>query len=120
MQGYFESLRTEKIGTGLNVNIICPGPVYSNLLKESATDKIGEVCLFSGLVYSRTPSLVYSFIQKVGLEWSKHDKTRMTTDRCAHLSLVAIAHNLPEVWMSPSPILQLMYLVQYAPALSKV
>jgi hypothetical protein len=45
---------------------------------------------------------------------------RMETDRCAHLSLVVVAHGLSEAWISPKPMLQLLYLSQYFPALSKV
>ena len=44
-QGYFESLRTEKLGTGLNVTMLCPGPVFSNLLQVAATEKDGQVSL---------------------------------------------------------------------------
>ena len=42
-QGYFNSLRTEKLGTGIKVTILCPGPVFSDLLKSAATEKAGEV-----------------------------------------------------------------------------
>ena len=42
-QGYFESLRTEKMGTGISVTMLCPGPTFSNLLAVAATEKPGEV-----------------------------------------------------------------------------
>ena len=42
-QGYFEALRTESLGTGISVTLLCPGPVFSNLLQAAATEKAGEV-----------------------------------------------------------------------------
>ena len=42
-QGYFESLRTEKMGTGISITMLCPGPTFSNLLAVAATEKPGEV-----------------------------------------------------------------------------
>ena len=42
-QGYFESLRNEKLGTPLQITLLCPGPVFSNFLQESFTENPGEV-----------------------------------------------------------------------------
>ena len=42
-QGYFESLRTEKMATGISVTMLCPGPTFSNLLAVAATENQGEV-----------------------------------------------------------------------------
>ena len=47
-QGYFESLRTEKLGTGINVTMLCPGPVFSNLLAIAATENQGKVLRAEG------------------------------------------------------------------------
>lgn len=44
---------------------------------------------------------------------------RMTAERCARLSLVAIANDLPEAWITFFPILPLMYFNQYMPSFSK-
>lgn len=42
LHGYFESLRTEKMATGIKVTMLCPGPTFSNLLAGAATEKPGE------------------------------------------------------------------------------
>lgn len=97
VHGYFESLRTEKVGSGLEVCLLCPGPTFSDLLRVAATEKPGE---------------------KFGESMKTSDK-RMTAERCAQLSLVAIANKLPESWICFRPVLTLMYLTQYCPALTK-
>lgn len=35
----------EKINKNISVTIVCPGPVETNFLAESFTEKSGEVCL---------------------------------------------------------------------------
>lgn len=42
IHGYFESLRTEKMGSGVEVCLLCPGPTFSDLLEVAATEKPGE------------------------------------------------------------------------------
>ena len=44
---------------------------------------------------------------------------RMTSERCAFLSLVAIAHKLEEAWLCFFPVLPLMYISQYLPTIGK-
>ena len=61
VHGYMESLRTEKMGTGIDVCMLCPGPTISNLLEVAATENQGES--FGGAM-------------------SPSDK-RMTAERCA-------------------------------------
>ena len=56
--------------------------------------------------------------QSFGEDMKLSDK-RMTSERCAHLSLVAIAHGLEEAWISFFPVLPLMYAGQYMPTISK-
>merc|ERR1712156_72006 len=97
LHGYFESLRTEKMATGISVVMLCPGPTFSNLLAGAATEKPGEA--FNETMQST-------------------DK-RMTSERCAFLSLVAIAHQLEEAWICFFPVLPLMYISQYFPTVSK-
>ena len=43
LQGYFNSLRSEKVGTGIKITILCPGPVFSDLLRSASTENAGEV-----------------------------------------------------------------------------
>lgn len=97
VHGYFESLRSEKVGTGLEVCMLCPGPTFSNLLAVASTEKPGE---------------------KFGETMNATDK-RMTAERCAELSFIAIANKLPESWICFKPVLLLMYGSQYLPTLSK-
>ncbi|GBG62383.1 hypothetical protein CBR_g30337 [Chara braunii] len=42
---------------------------------------------------------------------------RISKERCAELIVAAAGHKLPEAWISLFPILQIMYIVQYLPAL---
>ena len=41
---------------------------------------------------------------------------RMTTERCAQLSALAIANKLSEVWIALQPVLLFVYLAQYCPS----
>ena len=43
---------------------------------------------------------------------------RMEAERCAHLSLVAIVHELEEAWISLFPVVPLLYCTQYLPTIS--
>lgn len=98
IHGYFESLRTEKAGTGIDICLLCPGPTFSGLLEVAATEKVGE---------------------QFGENMSSGDK-RMTSERCAQLSLVAIANRLYESWICFFPVILIMYLNQYAPGTTKL
>lgn len=46
-QGYFNSLRNERIGERggreVAITMLCPGPVFSNVLGESFTENPGQV-----------------------------------------------------------------------------
>ncbi|XP_074042254.1 dehydrogenase/reductase SDR family member 7 isoform X2 [Leptinotarsa decemlineata] len=42
LHGYYNCLRTEKIGTNINVTILCPGPTFTNFLQESFTGEPKE------------------------------------------------------------------------------
>jgi len=43
IQGYFDSLRLEKMLSNITVTLLCPGPVFSGILEEAFTGKPGEV-----------------------------------------------------------------------------
>lgn len=96
LQGWFSCLRVEMFPRNIAVTNICPGPVFSNLLKTSFTEKSGEL---------------------LGVEMMEGEK-RMSTQRCARLSAVAIANRLDEVWIALQPILTFVYLSQYMPTIS--
>jgi len=97
LHGYFESLRSEKVGSGINISMLCPGPTFSELLQVAATE---------------TPN------ESFGESMTATDK-RMTAERCAVLSLVAIANKIPESWICFKPVLLLMYANQYIPGVAK-
>ncbi|TRY78067.1 hypothetical protein TCAL_10578 [Tigriopus californicus] len=97
VHGYFNSLRTEKLTSNIDVVVLCPGPVFSNLLEGAATEKEGE---------------------NFGGSMGANDK-RMTAERCAFLMMVAIAHKLEEAWITFFPILPMMYAYQYLPWLTR-
>ncbi|XP_065201278.1 dehydrogenase/reductase SDR family member 7 [Planococcus citri] len=96
LHGYYGSLFREKAGKNIKVTILCPGPVFSNLLPACFTNVAGE---------------------KFGETHSSND-SRMTTERCAFLSIIAIANNLYEVWMAKFPLLFITYLGVYCPNFS--
>ena len=48
----------------------------------------------------------------------KRDPTRVTAERCAQLTVVALVNELDEVWISKNPILLFTYLFRYCPNLA--
>ncbi|XP_050525503.1 dehydrogenase/reductase SDR family member 7 isoform X2 [Daktulosphaira vitifoliae] len=96
LHGYFGALQREKVHSNIYVTLLCPGPVFSNFLKESFTAHPGE---------------------KFGLSHSPTDN-RMSAERCARLSCIAIANKLKESWIGKFPIIPLLYLSVYYPILS--
>lgn len=96
LHGYLGALRREKVHTNIHVTLLCPGPVFSNFLKESFTAQPGE---------------------KYGLTHSPTDN-RMSAERCGYLSCVAIANKLRESWIAKFPIIPILYLTVYYPVIS--
>ena len=97
LHGYFESLRNESYHRGIRITMVCPGPVFSEIITRAYTGDITKT--FQG-------------------SHKDHDK-RMTAERCAYLMSVAIANQLTEVWISINPILLFFYTSQYLPAISR-
>lgn len=95
IQGWFNSLRAEVYDRNITVTNICPGPVFSNILKGSFTGKSGEM---------------------LGGEMKEGEK-RMSTSRCARLCAVAIANKMDEVWIAQHPSLMAVYGSQYMPTI---
>ena len=42
-QGYFGGLRTEVYDNGIDVSIVCPGPVQSAIAENAFSEKLGKV-----------------------------------------------------------------------------
>ncbi|KAL0551756.1 hypothetical protein IC582_010845 [Cucumis melo] len=85
LNGYFHSLRSELYQKGIRVTVVCPGPI------ETSTGSGAEVMGKKGV------------------------SERLSSEKCAQLTIIAATHNLKEVWISYQPVLAVMYLVQYTP-----
>ncbi|ELT96525.1 hypothetical protein CAPTEDRAFT_143106 [Capitella teleta] len=94
LHGWFESLRFEGFSENIKVTMICPGPVFSNLLKNCFTGQKGQVQMGS-------------------------NEKRVTTQRCAALMATAIANQMDEVWITRQPLLLLTYFAQYFPSICR-
>ncbi|XP_074852400.1 dehydrogenase/reductase SDR family member 7 [Carettochelys insculpta] len=93
LQGFFNSLRPELAEyPEITVSTICPGPVQSKIIDNVFTEELSKS------------------LQKPGDQSHK-----MPTDRCVRLTLVSIANDLNEAWVSDHPYLAICYLWQYAP-----
>ncbi|XP_077228355.1 uncharacterized protein LOC143861308 [Tasmannia lanceolata] len=88
VNGYFHSLRSELCKKGIKVTVVCPGPIEtSNGTGASSSEQ------------------------------SASSGKRVTSERCADLTIIAATHGLKEVWISNQPVLAVMYLVQYMPTI---
>ncbi|KAL2555405.1 NAD(P)-binding Rossmann-fold superfamily protein [Forsythia ovata] len=86
VNGYFHTLRSELCRKGIKVTIVCPGPVATSTSSEASISE-----------------------QKGSVE------KRVSSERCAELTIIAASHGLKEAWISYQPVLAVMYLVQYMP-----
>ncbi|XP_012580114.1 PREDICTED: dehydrogenase/reductase SDR family member 7 isoform X2 [Condylura cristata] len=93
LRGFFNALRAELASyPGIVISNICPGPVQSNIVKNSFTEEVTKIVHNDG------------------------DQTyKMATSRCVRLMLISMANDLKEVWISDHPYLFFVYLWQYAP-----
>ncbi|XP_077226534.1 uncharacterized protein LOC143859947 [Tasmannia lanceolata] len=88
VNGYFHSLRSELCKKGIKVTVVCPGPIEtSNGTGASSSEQ------------------------------SASSGKRVTSERCADLTIIAATHGLKEVWISNQPVLAVMYLMQYMPTI---
>ncbi|KAM3853967.1 dehydrogenase/reductase SDR family member 7 [Vipera latastei] len=93
LQGFFNSLRPELADyPEISIINICPGPVQSQIIQNVFTEEISKVN------------------QNVGDQSHK-----MSTQRCARLTLVSMANDVKEAWVSDHPYLAICYMWQYAP-----
>lgn len=91
IQGFMDSLRMEVGSRGITVTNICPGPVQSEISLHAFTEQPG----------------------KEHGDKEEGGTNRMPAERCALLMTAAIHARLPEVWISPQPILLFTYIGQY-------
>ncbi|KAI3948380.1 hypothetical protein MKW92_044253 [Papaver armeniacum] len=88
LNGYFHTLRSELCQKGIKVTVVCPGPIDT-----------------SNGTGAGTSAQKGSFGKRV------------SSERCAELTIIAATHGLKETWISDHPVLAIMYLVQYMPAI---
>ncbi|KAL6577953.1 hypothetical protein OROMI_010281 [Orobanche minor] len=86
VNGYFHTLRSELCRRGIKVTVVCPGPVKTSARSEASTS-----------------------------EQKGSSEKRVSSERCAELTIIAASHGLKEAWISYQPVLAVMYLVQYMP-----
>lgn len=78
---------------------VCPGPVDTPFVHNLYTEKL-------------TSSLRDTQPHRAGGD-------RVSAERCAQLTAVAMANKLDEVWISKQPILLFVYINQYFPNFAK-
>ena len=91
LHGYFNALRAEVAKDGINVLIICPGPVESEISSKA----------------HRNPALP-----------AATEEAKMPTARCTYLMAKAMYYRLYEVWISDQPFLLMTYIAQYLPTVN--
>ncbi|XP_062974285.1 dehydrogenase/reductase SDR family member 7 [Elgaria multicarinata webbii] len=93
LQGFFNSLRPELYQyPGISIINICPGPVQSQIIENVFTEEISKVNASVG-----------------------DQSHKMSTARCAQLTLISLVNDVKEAWISDNPYLAVCYLWQYAP-----
>ncbi|XP_031572268.1 dehydrogenase/reductase SDR family member 7-like [Actinia tenebrosa] len=98
LQGYFSGLRLEIFDSNINVTLVCPGPISTNIRGNAFTEDVNVK------VKDKT-------------EPATGDK-RMDASKCAHLIVVGMANKLDELWISPNPVLFFLYANQYIPSVT--
>jgi dehydrogenase/reductase SDR family protein 7 len=88
LHGYFDALRGEVNFKGVNIQIVCPGPVESEIALTAIRSSKTEV----------TP-----------------DEKKMPTERCTFLMAKGMKWKLDETWISNQPFLAIMYITTYLP-----
>lgn len=89
LHGYYNALRTEVSSRGIDVTLLCPGPVESEIGKH----------------YHANPSL-----PKV-----EEKQKKMDTSRCTSLVTKSLYYRLSETWISQQPFLTFTYVAAYLP-----
>ncbi|KAH0453587.1 hypothetical protein IEQ34_017911 [Dendrobium chrysotoxum] len=87
LNGYFHTLRSELYPEGIKVTVVCPGPIETSMTFGAGSSGSGS------------------------------SERRVSSARCAELTIVAATHDLKEAWISYQPVLLVMYLVQYMPTI---
>lgn len=97
LHGYFECLRTEKQSKNIAITMICPGPIQTDFLSESFTEKPGE---------------------KLG-EKTAVSPNKVSANRCGQLIAIGLANKLTEIWIADSLVIMFCYL-RFFPNLNQI
>ena len=92
LHGYFDALRAEISFKNVNIQIVCPGPVESEISIKAIRGENTKVST---------------------------EEKRMPTARCTHLMARGMKWRLDEIWISNQPYLALTYLHTYMPFISR-
>ncbi|XP_068746507.1 dehydrogenase/reductase SDR family member 7-like [Montipora capricornis] len=111
LHGFFDTARLELGEHNINVQMVCPGPVESNVIDHVFTRDIN-------LTLKDIPSF-FAFWKAERKGGSGKAFRKMPTERCAKLMVVGMANNLDEVWISEYPCLLSYYMNQYLPNLTR-
>ena len=92
LHGYFDALRAEVSFKNVNIQLVCPGPVESEISMHSVRGENTKVSV---------------------------EEKKMPTARCTHLMARAMKWRLDEIWISNQPYLVICYLHTYMPFISR-
>ncbi|KAJ8420820.1 hypothetical protein Cgig2_022636 [Carnegiea gigantea] len=127
LNGYFHSLRSELFHKGIKVTVVCPGPIETS--KDSEAGSSGQPTLSEGeqvyvidailkvALFLQNPSNGCDLIISCEFLVPKWLQKRVSSERCAELTIIAASNGLKEAWISYQPVLGVMYLVQYMPSI---
>ncbi|CAL1263076.1 unnamed protein product [Larinioides sclopetarius] len=99
LHGYFDALRMEYNRDNITVTTVCPGIFSSNIFQKTITTSTDKI------------------LQK---DYEHYECVNMTSERCAHLALVASVNKLYESWVAYQPFLIMLWSGQYLPDLYKI
>ncbi|GIX91412.1 hypothetical protein CEXT_164451 [Caerostris extrusa] len=98
LQGYFDTVRMEYQRYNITVTTIVPGIFSSSIFEKTITTSTDKI------------------LEK---DYDHYECTNMTSERCAHLSLVASVNKLYESWVAYQPFLFMLWASQYLPDINK-
>eukprot|EP01040_Poterioochromonas_malhamensis_P002516 gene2516-2673_t len=91
LQGFFNGLRSEVAPDNIQISIVCPGPVESEIASNA----------------HKNPNL------------PDNEGKKMPTERCTSLIMKGLWNNRDEMWISESPYLLMTYLAVYFPGFAR-
>ncbi|CAH3150295.1 unnamed protein product [Porites lobata] len=93
LQGFFNSLRSEVHSHNIGITLVCPGLVYSNILRNALREN----------TQTRKDQ--------------PFPPSTIKTERCVNLITIAMVNGLNEVWIAVPKRMFQLYLAQYSPFL---